>query len=527
MKRNHKRGNFKWFEVQPSSENGERTPKRQRKSDQSNRLPIAANGATTSGPDIDSADMVYCKNSACKAKMNREDVFCKRCSCCICRQYDDNKDPSLWLICNSDPPFHGMSCGMSCHLECALRHENSGISKDRQDKGLDGSFCCVSCGKVNDLLGSWRKQLVVARDTRRVDILCYRLSLAQKILAGTKHYQSLCGDIDEAVEKLEEEVGPLTGLPVKKARGIVNRLSSGPEIQRLCASVVESLDLMLSKRVSDTPSVQNGNSENEVQNPNSNSSEVERSQSPATNCSSLSNPSSVEDETNNVSPCGNDDENREDNNTNSSDPSQKETNGDVISLLDEEQINCDAVNFRNKESSNGTENGSNTPRTGLECVPFMNRSEDRLQITPYKMENCKDGVGRKNKRKISGNVIDVIASKRDEEEPQAGSSSKKRSGENRDEKCNGIGDKDFEYYVKVIRWLECDGHIETTFRQKFLTWYSLRATPQEVRIVKVFIDTFIEDPESLAGQLVDTFSDVMSNKRCSTVPSGFCLKLWH
>ncbi|KAK6159080.1 hypothetical protein DH2020_006394 [Rehmannia glutinosa] len=512
-------------EVQPSSENGERTPKRQRKSDQSNRLPIAANGATTSGPDIYSP---------------------------IC---------------------------------------------------------------------SWRKQLVVARDTRRVDILCYRLSLAQKILAGTKHYQSLCGDIDEAVEKLEEEVGPLTGLPVKKARGIVNRLSSGPEIQRLCASVVESLDLMLSKRVSDTPSDCNalasklvriedirsssltvilnyddsnvgnvmgymlwhrkasdihypseptcrlfapnmkfllsslspatdyflkviildkdretgfcefqfrtGNSENEVQNPNSNSSEVERSQSPATNCSSLSNPSSVEDETNNVSPCGNDDEIRGDNNTNSSDPSRKETNGDVISLLDEEQINCDAVNFRNKESSNGTENGSNTPRTGLECVPFMNRSEDRLQITPYKMENCKDGVGRKNKRKISGNVIDVIASKRDEEEPQAGSSSKKRSGENRDEKCNGIGDKDFEYYVKVIRWLECDGHIETTFRQKFLTWYSLRATPQEVRIVKVFIDTFIEDPESLAGQLVDTFSDVMSNKRCSTVPSGFCLKLWH
>lgn len=76
-------------------------------------------------------------------------MFCKRCSCCICRQYDDNKDPSLWLICISDPPFRGVSCGMSCHLECALRHKSCGISPDRE---LDGSFYCVSCGKVNDLL---------------------------------------------------------------------------------------------------------------------------------------------------------------------------------------------------------------------------------------------------------------------------------------------------------------------------------------------------------------------------------------
>lgn len=101
---------------------------------------------------------------------------------------------------------------------------------------------------------TWRKQLVVARDTRRVDILCYRLSLGQKILMGTKHYQNLYRVIDKAVKMLEEDFGPLTGLPVKKARGIVNRLSSGPEIQRLCASAVESLDLMLSSRVSDMPS---------------------------------------------------------------------------------------------------------------------------------------------------------------------------------------------------------------------------------------------------------------------------------
>ncbi|KAL8488921.1 hypothetical protein ACS0TY_025006 [Phlomoides rotata] len=597
--KSQERGTPNVSEAQPTSENSERTPKRQRKSDHPNRLPIATNAAASSAPDVDSGITVYCKNSACQANLNREDAFCKRCSCCICRQYDDNKDPSLWLICSSDPPFLGMPCGMSCHLECIFRHENSGISRDGKDKGLDGSFRCISCGKVNDLLGSWRKQLVVARDTRRVDILCYRLSLCQKILAGTKDYQNLCEYVDEAVLKLEKDVGPLTGLPVKMARGIVNRLSSGPEIQRLCASAIESLDLMLSKRLPNAPSDCNtsalnlvqieevrassirvalddskmGNvvcctlwyrkaddkdypaeptcrlstpdtkfllsnlapateyflkviildkdretgphefqfrtesSENETQNMNSKSSEGERSQSPATNCSSLSNPSSVEDENNNADKT-----------------EEKETNGDVISLLDEEH----SMGKANKETSKdpmveetSTDNGSNTPREGLECVPHV----DSLQITPSKKEDEKDGNGRKSKRKNKGKGVEVLTKK--DEEPQAGSSSKKRSGERREEECKGIGDKDFEYYVKVIRWLECDGHIETSFRQKLLTWYSMRATPQEVRIVKVFIDTFIEDPDSLAEQLVDTFSDVISNKRCSTVPSGFCLKLWH
>ncbi|KAL2502140.1 Protein VERNALIZATION INSENSITIVE 3 [Forsythia ovata] len=571
-KKSLERGTANLPEKPPLLDNGERTPKRQRKSDNPNRLLSAANTETTSMVDGDLINITYCKNSACKARLNSEDVFCKRCSCCICRQYDDNKDPSLWLVCCSDPPFQGKSCGMSCHLECALRHENSGITNNRQDKGLDGSFCCVSCGKVNDLLSSWRKQLTVARDTRRVDILCYRLSLSQKILAGTKHYQNLYGIVDEAVKKLEEDVGPLTGLPVKKARGIVNRLSSGPEVQRLCTSAVDSLDSMLSNRVSDMPSDSSmlvaklvrfeennnrememhqaqfrmGNSQSEVANINSTNVEVEQSQSPATNCSTLSNPSSEEDETNNVMPCSNRDENRGDNylafcrNADKSSSanflndfincseSQKETIRDAVSLLDEEEKqNNDALNLKNKDISEGqmveemsTGNGSNTPsRAGLECVPYVDSSENGLPITPCKLENVKDGNGRNNRPKHGGRGVDNASAR--EKEPL------KKKSEERDKDCSGIGDKNFEFYVKVIRWLECDGHIETTFRQKFLTWYSLRATPEEVKVVKVFVDTFIEDPASLAGQLVDTFSDVISNKRCSTVPAGFCLKLWH
>ncbi|GER32611.1 vernalization5/VIN3-like [Striga asiatica] len=557
-------------------ENGERSPKRQKKSDPPNRVPADASGAMSVDLEVESSSIVYCKNSACKAKLSSGSVFCKRCSCCICRQYDDNKDPSLWLMCNTDPPFHGVSCGMSCHLECALKHENSGIS---QDKGLDGSFCCVSCGKINDLLSSWKKQIVAARDTRRVDILGYRLSLGQKILAGTKHYQNLYDIIDEAVKKLEEEVGPLTGLPVKKARGIVNRLSSGPEIQRLCASAVESLDLILSNRVSEMPSGYNTLASKLVQfedigatslavNLHSDESNVENlvgyslwhrkadepdysadptcrlfepntkfllsgltpdtlyflkvailntdremglyefqfqtacaqdealntnsesqsqspspSQSPATNCSTLSNPSSVEDETNNII--------------------ATDENGKIATQLNlpNEIAKFSLLANSNKESS-GDCTAQNGPErapvsTGLECVPYVASSEANLPITPCKFESSKDEKNRPNFK----------------------DGSKKRDGKNRN--------KDFEYYVKAVRWLECEGYIETGFRKKFLTWYSLRANSQEVRVVKVFVDTFIEDPESLAGQLVDTFSDVISNNGCSRVPAGFCMKLWH
>lgn len=85
-------------------------------------------------------------------------------------------------------------------------------------------------------------------------------------------------------------------------------------------------------------------------------------------------------------------------------------------------------------------------------------------------------------------------------------------------------DENFEYCVKIIRWLECQGLIEKEFRLKLLTWFSLRSTVQERRVVNTFIQTLIDDPSSLAGQLVDTFSEIASSKRPQ---NGFCCKLWH
>ncbi|PWA70590.1 hypothetical protein CTI12_AA286760 [Artemisia annua] len=537
-----------------SSQNGEqRAAKRHRKSENPNHLDVdPEHNSLVSVVDVDEVDknVEFCKNSACRAKLSQDVAFCKRCSCCICHQYDDNKDPSLWLVCSSDPPFQGNSCGMSCHLECALKHEKSGIPNDGKSKGLDGSFCCLSCGKLNDLLGCWRKQMTIARDTRRVDILCYRVSLSQKLLGGTLQYQKLHDIVNEAMEKLEADVGPLTGLPVKRARGIVNRLSSGQEIQKLCASALESLDSVLSNTKCNDPSILTpivsfGNicptsvsvifgsgdhsfNDNNLKThryimwhrraedtdyptkptctlfaPSSTkfllldltpstqyvikvvhfestrelgSKEIsfqtsdDNEKSPRTNSSSLSDPSSVEDENNNIV--------------------NKQQDKEVTANIDE--LDIIKKSSRNDEGSE------------KDCNPFAPSTSVKLPITPCKTESLKDAnVTRKARTKASKKILN--------------------SGS--DEELDESNDRDFGYYVKVIRLLECEGHIDTGFRKKFLTWYSLRASDQEVRIVKVFVDTLMEDPASLAGQLVDTFSEVVTNKSCSS--KGLCLKLFH
>ncbi|KAL5549174.1 hypothetical protein UlMin_004405 [Ulmus minor] len=647
------------IDKQSSPSPDQRTAKRQRKNDQPSRLASAGINVQVNNSTIDLDNAIYCKNSACKAILTQESTFCKRCSCCICYKYDDNKDPSLWLFCSSEPPFQGASCGMSCHLECAIKHERSGIGKEGQPGGLDGRFNCVSCRKVNDLTGCWRKQLAIAKETRRVDILCYRVSLTHKLLKGTEEYPKLYEIVDDAVDKLQADVGPLTAASaLKMGRGIVNRLSCGPEVQKLCASALELLDSMRSdatwqplpdsltqdeksilpdmvkcedvhatsitlilRSENSTPGNNVGytlwhckaNDMNFSKEPTCkllapdtrfvvrgltpatayafkivsfdgarelsmcevrfststgdelpNCSVMERSQSPTTNCSSLSNPSSVEDETNNIALFGDQADNRADNYlpcckgnekvssanlsngmTTCNSSGEGGTPGDSVSLLDGEQANgivgfMSDSNVSKLEKNNSTEaqiiedvstdNGSNSPvRTGVECVPFVGRLEAGLPITPCKLEMVKDALGRNTKSKSISKDLENVTAKVDG--PQDGSTSKKRSMERPepDEECagNAISDRDFEYYVKLIRWLECEGHIEKNFRQKFLTWFSLRATPQEVRIVKVFVDNFNEDPAALAEQLVDTFSESISSKRSSVVPTGFCMKLWH
>ncbi|KAK9097868.1 hypothetical protein Syun_024913 [Stephania yunnanensis] len=623
-------------ELQPSPASNQNSAKRQRKTDNPLRIPTATTYSVTN-VNGDLVNIKYCQNSACRAVLQSDDAFCKRCSCCICYHYDDNKDPSLWLVCSSESPYEGDSCGMSCHIECALKNEKAGITEAGQQKGLDGSFCCVSCGKLNDLLGCLRKQLIVAKDTRRVDVLCYRISLCRKLLCRTETYRKVYEIVDTAAKTLEAEVGPLAGLPARMARGIVNRLSSGPGVQKLCASAVDSIDSTISRSLLNlnnpqtedcsfsSPSVikfenasptsvmvvlayENSFTDSHVEYhlwhreaniaeyptkptftfraPDARcllsglkaateylvkvvslygSKELEKwelkfstsrnvvespvsevGHSPATNSSSVSNPSDGEETTHNAISVG-----------------QEGTQGYSVSALEEEERvsggEFPSNSIRQLESPKdfvvvsaakqapdmkpensptlieklNSDNGQSNSSTRLETqmVPFARCVNAALPITPDKPEAAApDGPG-KNRRMESSDEEQENGSGKHEKEVQAGSSSKRRLVAPWREDCTKDRslDGDYEYCVKTIRRLECDGYIEQNFRVKFLTWYSLRATPQERRIVKVFVDTFVEDPVSLAGQLIDTFTEIMSaqKKSPSGLPIGFCSKLWH
>lgn len=122
--------------------------KKQRKGENSVRIPPSPEPCF----DFKCSNSWICKNSACRASLSLDVTFCKRCSCCICHLFDDNKDPSLWLECTSEPG-NGDSCGLSCHIECALQHNKVGVVDLGQLMQLDGSYCCASCGKVSGILG--------------------------------------------------------------------------------------------------------------------------------------------------------------------------------------------------------------------------------------------------------------------------------------------------------------------------------------------------------------------------------------
>lgn len=93
-----------------------------------------------------------CKNASCRANVAKDDSFCKRCSCCVCHNFDENKDPSLWLVCEPEKSDDVEFCGLSCHLECAFRENKVGVTLLGNLMKLDGCFCCYSCGKVSQIL---------------------------------------------------------------------------------------------------------------------------------------------------------------------------------------------------------------------------------------------------------------------------------------------------------------------------------------------------------------------------------------
>ncbi|KAL5559962.1 hypothetical protein UlMin_036173 [Ulmus minor] len=471
-----------------------------------------------------------CNNVACRASLSLEDTFCKRCSCCICHLYDDNKDPSLWLTCESDNGDENDSCGMSCHLECALKSERAGILEHDNCTKLDGSFYCVNCGKTNGIMRTWKKQLLVAKEARRVDVLCLRIALSHKILLGTENYKELHQMVEIAQEMLSKEVGQLDQVCARMSRGIVNRLSCGADVQKICGSAVECFDSKFSHSAPNTIGKKR----------------------PAT-CKirfEESSPTSVmivleyEHILNEVLGCklwqrkGDMKDYPEQPSFFVLRPEKRFKIMDLqpsteyfckVSLINSSGIlgvweakwvapalcgSSDAILHKHveEESKMFAQNQSRAESTNSSDIKLDSKDH------PAKLRSS-DGINKKKKSKMSyllhstnpSSVSPLTPSKSDEARRIPSSTCEKRSEES-----------DYEFSVRVIKWLENEGHMDEDFRVKFLTWFSLKANKQERRVVSVFVNTFVDDPPSLAGQLIHTFADKICCDKKSSLKLGFC-----
>ncbi|KAK4283715.1 hypothetical protein QN277_000638 [Acacia crassicarpa] len=603
--------------------------KQQRKSKNPTRLRPVPEQLADSGH----SDSWICKNSACRAFLSADEKFCRRCTCCICHLFDSNKDPSLWLVCSSESD-EGDSCGFSCHIECALQHEKVGVVDHGQLMQLDGGYCCASCGKVTGILGCWKKQLNIAKDARRVDVLCYRLYLSYKVLDGTSRFKELHDIVVEAKAKLETEVGPVNGVSAKMVRGIVSRLSIASEVQKLCSLAIEKAD--------GWPSVVNPDSIDGLLPPACKFVFEEVTASSVKII--LIDKSSFKDikgyklwyYKSNEELLANDPVCEVPNNqkrillsnlqpgteytfriisytdmgqlgyseakcfTKSADP----TKTGPSSLIDlgrkKENLEIGASSSGSKTEPNLTVADSGFKVRDLGKVVGLGWTQDQGPLEGFcgvDMKNCcKESEMVKPKlseeqpavsRGLDLNVISVpdlneelvppFESSKDEDNgctlqkaveadddaasrfaqkislakshgsgdshtwmngptgevsavDSRGDACKKRAVSTNEDThdCNSTLangsplrvsdgtcslDENYEYCVKVFRWLECEGHIKQEFRLKLLTWFSLRSTEQERRVVNTFIQTLLDDPCSLAGQLIDSFSDIISNKR--------------
>lgn len=591
-------------------------------------------------PNAGCSNTWICKNAACRATLSLDDTFCKRCSCCICHLFDDNKDPSLWLVCTSELDDRD-SCGLSCHIECALRRQKVGVVDLGQLMQLDGSYCCASCGKVSGILGCWKKQLVIAKDARRVDILCYRIALSYRLLDGTCKYKELFEIVGDAKAKLETEVGSIDGVSARMARGIVSRLSISADLQRLCSLAIEKADSWLSS-ISNAPHHREDSlpaaCRFQFEEVSSSSLIIvlkEICSSPSDNitgfklwyCKSRDEAQSKEPVCtfprtqrrvliSNLQPCT-EYTFRIISYSDSGDLGHSEAKCFTKSVEILHKIFDSPSSMDRKNDAEGSSSGKGETKEAVESSGFKVRDLGKiLRLAWAQEEGCFDGFCSNDVEECCGgnspmksdtadegkhpfvareldlNVASVpdlnaevtpIEDSRDEDiecsSEQAAEDDVISHGTEKNGlvRSNGSGDSQtwlvrpirevpavesrpglcgkrarsakedsdstlingspfrfsggsakldgsYEYCVKIIRWLECGGHIEKEFRMKFLTWFSLRSTDQERRVVNTFIKTLIDDPSSLAGQLIDSFSEIISSKRPR---NGFCSKLWH
>ena len=129
-------------------------------------------------------------------------------------------------------------------------------------------------------------------------------------------------------------------------------------------------------------------------------------------------------------------------------------------------------------------------------------------VDTYKLDVPKDGIIRNGRSHSNGRASDKWAVQPIREVPAVES----QNGVSRKRTLNTYGDlhdcdwalrngshiassdtpgcleKDYEYSVKIICWLEREGHVEQEFRKKFLTWFSLHTTAKQ-RNMSMFLLT--------------------------------------
>ncbi|CAA6653433.1 unnamed protein product [Spirodela intermedia] len=513
---------------------------------QSSSPPCDGDGDGDGEGEGEKSEGLLCRNLACQAILDPEDAFCKRCSCCICYSFDENKDPSL-------------SCGLSCHLKCALRDERCGIARNSRSERLDGGFYCAFCKKENGLIGNLRKQLVIAKDARRVDLLCKRVSLSHQILRGTESYRRIQTIVDSAAKKLKKEVGPLDKVSARMARGIVNRLACSAEVQKLCAFAIEAIDLVLSdgspispvgfEDVSSTSVVISVAAERRTMEDavvgyrlwHRRSCEVNYSEEPT--CVLLrperrimvSGLSPATEYSFKVAAFGG-----------AGELGRKRWEATLVTRASSSASNgfnffpvgaaCDGERKRNGGEPTTMAVHTNSQRGSTSSSDSHREGNRRLEIGAETAGAAED-VGTTAEAPppflAGSDRLPAGTTSKCDAAPKAQPAAGDRGG--------GGGEpaeRRYEYCVKVIRWLECEGHMEKEFRVKFLTWFSLKATAQERRVVSAFIDVLIDEPASLVDQLVDSFKDGICqgeekppngvcNGKLAAKDHRLCTRLWH
>ncbi|GJM97599.1 hypothetical protein PR202_ga14535 [Eleusine coracana subsp. coracana] len=431
----------------------------------------------------------------------------------------------------------------------------------------------------------WKKQLWIAKDTRQLDVLCRRIFLSHKILISTKRYLVLHEIVEKAMKKLEDELGPITSI-LDMEHGLVCCLAVHAEVQKLCICALESLQSLFSgyltaglqiqrssithcsEPISKSQNIKHGDIEEAgfgglekllraAATVSDNEEEITRSDAQAAlsmkSSSLMAYNRGILKQNLEMIFAGSEAATLAD--TRNMLVTPHEYSDSLLHILARGAVKCKGIAEKSfKEAKSGdhvSQNGcteaeispelSCTTTWGMDSSDLILKNGGTLQSLnagTARLENASDAGTEPENKVTFGNEttatsfkskndyhINQSAPPKPEAEPWSSSDKSLRGKYDETSPEDGHSEGSYEYCVKVVRRMECEGYICTDFRLNFLTWFCLRSTPHERRTVRLFVDTLIDDLASLAGQLRDTFSDTIYRKGAPRGPFLFGVEL--